>query len=98
MPVWKKKPILLYATYSEGHAEVVWWYLTTVGESDTQSMSRVRWPVRTVLWEDGGDSPLLLDNCCVVEKAFILEMFNPESGFLKYEILNRVHDDEAAGV
>jgi len=23
MPVWKKKPILLYATYSEGHAEVI---------------------------------------------------------------------------
>jgi len=28
------------------------------------------------------------------KKAVILEMFNPESGFLKYEILNQVQDDE----
>jgi len=47
-----------------------------------------------------GDSPLLLDNhfvvvtnCFAVEKAVILEMFYPESYFLKYEILNQVQDD-----
>ncbi|MDK2953254.1 MAG: hypothetical protein PWQ27_637 [Kosmotoga sp.] len=32
-------------------------------------------------------------NCCSVEKTVILKVFYPESGFLKYEILNQVQDD-----
>ncbi|OAA20838.1 hypothetical protein [Kosmotoga sp. DU53] len=37
---------------------------------------------------------VVVTNCFAVEKAVILEMFYPESYFLKYEILNQVQDDE----